>query len=554
MTSFSFAQGQSWLWAKSGSGGNTDVANSVATDAAGNVYVAGYFNSWPLIFGTDTLYTTGAYDMYLVKYDANGNALWARSIGGSGLPTYECDDRAYSVAVDTSGNVYVAGTFTSAFIVFGNDTLTKAGSNYTNQDVYVVKYDSAGNVLWARNGARGSGVDYAYSVATDVSGNVYVAGTYASDSITFGTTVITGGSLYLAKYDAAGNVVWASGSAGNFYGNVSIAVNTLGNVYLTGSYFGNSITLGSTTLTHTGGVGYHMCFVKYDTGGNIVWAKGENGNFDDYGYAVALDAFGNEYVVGAFLSNTIVFDTYTITNTAAAPAYDSFIIKYNANGNVQWAKGADASSAAVWPGSNDRPYSVTVDPSGNIYMAGAFLCTTLTFGSTVLNNATGPNGYSDIYVVKYNTNGNVLGALSTGGNSEDYAYSVTADDSGNVYVAGNFVSSTIPFGSDTLTGTGIQDAFLARLNGAVLSGIKSVNNKNNISVYPNPSDGLFTIGSMGSRFNVDVYTMLGEKVFQTANLIGQISIEINLPSSPGGMYFMKIYDGTEIVVLKITVQ
>lgn len=555
ISSASFAQNPSWLWAKRAGGGNTDMANSVATDAAGNVYVAGWFNSYPLIFGTDTLYTTGAYDMYLVKYDANGNVLWGTSVGGSGNPTYECDDRAYSVTTDASGNVYVAGTFTSPNITFGTTTLIKAGTNYTDADVFLVKYDTGGNVLWAKSGSGGSGVNYAYSVATDPAGNIYLAGSYASTSITFGTTVLSGGTFYLTKYSTSGNVVWATSSGGNIYGPLSIAVNASGNVYMAGSYFGNSITLGTTTLTHTGGLGYHLFFVKYDASGNIIWAKGENGDFDDYGYSVALDVTGNPYVVGAFLSNTVKFDAVVLTNTATAPAYDSFILKYDSNGNVVWAKSADASTAATWPGSNDRPYSVTIDATGNIYMAGAFLCTTLTFGSTILNNATGANGYFDVYVVEYDASGNVLGAVSAGGNSEDYTYAAAADASGNIYITGTFVSTTIPFGTDTLTDAGSQDIFLTKLNGAIATGVESIINQNNISIYPDPSCGLFKIkyGSTNPYY-LEIYNTTGQKVFQTTNPTQQASIEIDLSVYPKGIYFVKVYDNTKVTVAKIALQ
>ncbi len=130
------------LWAKNANGVSTygPIAYAVSTDAAGNVFVTGISNSPYITFGTYTLTNSGNYDLFLAKYDSNGNFLWAKSAIGSG------DEGGASVSCDASGNSFITGDFTSPTLVFGSYTLTNMGSN----DIYLAKYDPNGNVLWAK--------------------------------------------------------------------------------------------------------------------------------------------------------------------------------------------------------------------------------------------------------------------------------------------------------------------------------------------------------------------------------------------------------------------
>ena len=175
------SKGPEWCYTKSAGGTNTDYANSVIVDANGNTYVVGYFSSSSITFGTTTLTNSGSADMFIVKYDASGNMLWAKSAGGTS------NDYAQSIAVDANGNTYVAGYFNSSSITFGSNTLTNAAGDY---DMFVVKYDASGNVLWAKS-AGGTSDDQANSITVDANGNIYVAGSFKSASITFGATTLT---------------------------------------------------------------------------------------------------------------------------------------------------------------------------------------------------------------------------------------------------------------------------------------------------------------------------------------------------------------------------
>jgi len=437
----SFAQAPNCIWAKAAGGTYYDYGYSVATDACGNVYVTGSFSSPTITFGTTTLTNAGSGNIFIAKYDAAGTVLWAKREGGTS------DDVGLSVATDASGNVYVTGYFTSSTITFGTTTLTNAGGG--SNDMFIVKYDAAGNVLWAKR-EGGTSHEIGFSVTTDASGNVYVTGEFISATITFGTTTLTnagGGDIFIAKYDAAGTVLWAKRAAGTDYEFCkSVTTDASGNVYVTGEFRSPTITFGTTTLINAGNS--NIFIAKYDAAGTVLWAKGAGSNNDNDCRIVTTDASGNVYVTGVFTSPTITFGTTTLTNAGSA---DMFIAKYDDAGTVLWAKRAGGADS-------DYGYSVATDASGNVFVTGSFLSSTITFGTTTLTNA----GSDDIFIAKYDSAGTIIWAKRAGGTNDDYGISVTTDASGNVYVTGRFASPTITFGTNTLTNSGSGDIFIVK--------------------------------------------------------------------------------------------
>lgn len=129
------------LWAKSAGGTSIEGAQGISTDETGNVLITGYFASTSITFGTTTLTNAMGIDIFVVKYDALGNVLWAKSAGGIS------SDFGVSIANDVSGNIFVTGFFNSPSINFGTTTLINKGES----DVFVVKYDEKGNVMWVKS-------------------------------------------------------------------------------------------------------------------------------------------------------------------------------------------------------------------------------------------------------------------------------------------------------------------------------------------------------------------------------------------------------------------
>lgn len=391
------------IWAKSVGGVGYDVANSITVDPFGNLIVAGYFNSPTITFGNTTLTNAGNNDAFIVKYDATGTVIWAKSVGENGA------DQAFSTTTDLSGNIMVTGSFNSSNITFGTIILTNALSGTDN--MFIAKYDPSGTVIWAKQ-AGWAGYDYATSVTADAFGNIIVLGYFNSADITFGTiTLNNAGSydIFMVKYDAAGTLLWANsaGGTGSDFSS-SVTADASGNLIVIGRFQNSTITFDTITLTNVGNS--DIFIVKYNSLGTVLWAKSAGGSGGDFAGKVISDATGNIIVAGKFYSPTISFGTNTLTNSN--PGYnDIFIVKYDQVGTVLWAKSEGGSG-------DDGANTIAADTSGNLIVAGTFNSSNITFGSNTLMNASS-SGSADMFIAKL---GNITGIEGNDNSNSISAY------------------------------------------------------------------------------------------------------------------------------------
>ncbi|UOQ54523.1 hypothetical protein [Hymenobacter cellulosivorans] len=196
------ASGQ-WQWAVRGGGTDDDSGSSLATDGSGRVYVSGHFYSTTAQFGSLSVTSSSAnrnQEVFVARLDADGQWQWASSGGGA------TDDRGSSLALDASGNVYIAGSYQTA-ATFGPSTLNSPGYS----SAYVAKLNAAGQWQWA-TGARGSGYYGAAGIATDASGNAYVTG-FVSGGAAFDNIILSStdsADVYVAKVNPTGQWQWAT--------------------------------------------------------------------------------------------------------------------------------------------------------------------------------------------------------------------------------------------------------------------------------------------------------------------------------------------------------
>lgn len=292
--------------------------------------------------------------------------------------------------------------------------------------------------------------DYGYGIGTDAAGNVFVAGKYEQNAVFDNITVTCAGNhdVFLAKYDPSGTLQWVKTGGGPMgdYAH-AMTVDASGNVYLAGEIDGTSM-FGSTTVTANPSP--DDAFVaKYDNNGNLIWAKSYGGYSRDDARGISVDASGNIYIIGVF-QNTATFGTFTLT-ASGQDIDDAYVMKLDPSGNVLWAK------AISGPG-DDTGKGIAVDASGNAYAVGGFINTTSFGGSQSL---TAPNGYRDLYISKWDPNGNLLWVQQAGGQYDDVAWAVTLDGSGNPYITGEFNASAT-FGTYTVNTVGNADIFVAK--------------------------------------------------------------------------------------------
>ncbi len=530
-----YAQAPDWAWAKSAGGNNTNVEQRIATDANGNVLVTGVFNSPTITFGTVTL-TTGSF--FIVKYDASGNVLWAKSAGEQS----QCYSR--SIATDANGNVLVIGHFTSPTITFGTTTLINTNAF---SDIFIVKYDANGNVLWAKS-ASGKTQDTGIGITTDANGNILVTGGFTSYTITFGITTLSnadtslgGADIFIVKYDTNGNVLWAKSAGGNYseFGT-SVATDANGNVLVTGFFSSDTITFGIDTLTNAGA--NDIFVVKYNASGNMLWAKSAGGIEAENSGTIATDINANVLLTGSFFSQTITFGTITLTNVGG---FDIFIVKYDASGNVLWAK----SAGGIF---QDYGVGIASNVDGDVLLTGSFANPAITFGTTTLTNA-GNNYDYDIFIVKYDASGNELWAKSAGGIGNDYSYGIATDANGNVLVTGEFKNPTITFGATTLTNNGVADLYVAKLSS--ITGIAELNNNaQGLHIYPNPTKNMFTleVSTELKNASIEMYNAFGQKVY-ASKLVGRKQL-VNCTSFASGVYEVKVFDEAGLYSNKLIIE
>ncbi len=438
---------QTWIWEK-GFGGNADDEGlSITTDPAGYVYVTGKYSSATLTFGAHSITNAGQIDVFVAKFDAAGNNIWARTFGGT------LDDQGRGIAADAHGNVYVIGSFGSASMTIGATTLTCNGQ----YDFFMAKLDSAGNPLWAKS-AGGTNYDYGWCVTTDAAGFAYFGGYYTSSSITFGAFTLPGGgqsNIAVAKYDSLGNCIWAKHPTGKgfLYG---VSTDPFGHLFLGGTMtgatldFGNSVTLASS--------GNEDAFIaRYDTSGLALWARRGSGTGSDWAESVAADPAGNAYLTGTYNSTTLTFGSHAVNNGGS---YDYFLAKYDSSGNALW---ADRSGGTV----DESPFCVCTDYCWNVYVTGVFTSPTMQVGNSTLTNA--GVGNNDIFVSKYDSAGNVLWAKRGGGDNEDFGYGITSNLNNDIYHTGWFASDSVSFGANQMHNQGNPDIFIGKIGVSIKS-------------------------------------------------------------------------------------
>lgn len=320
-----YAQAPDWQWAiqQTSGGDNNDAAESILTDAAGNIIITGAFQSESLTFGSITLDNINApnQDLFLAKFNSAGEVVWAIRAGGTQA------DYGLSLAMDPSGNIYLGGYFKSTSITFGGITLSNPGTPYG--DPFVAKFDSDGNTLWAKKSANALSSDGILSVATDPSGNVYATGSFISDEITFGSTTLTNSGsatqdLFVVKYSSSGAVLWAKrvGGAGDDQGN-AVAVDHAGNLILTGQFSSSSILVGTTSLLNDNAPNNDLFVAKYNPSGNVLWVFRSGGADSDYILSLSVDGANQIYAAGYLKSSSISFGT-TVLYNEGDPYGDSF--------------------------------------------------------------------------------------------------------------------------------------------------------------------------------------------------------------------------------------
>ncbi|MBK8983681.1 MAG: SBBP repeat-containing protein [Ignavibacteria bacterium] len=511
---------EEWVRSFNGPVNGNDEALTHITDDSGNIYSSGK------ILGSGS-----GFDIYTVKYNPSGNILWERIYNGPG----NGNDIAYSIALDNTYNVFVAGesigdgTDRDFVLIKYNDLGAEQWNRRYNGnsssveipekavtdeagnviitgtshepgvlfDIVTIKYNSEGDLLWKKhfNGAS-SGNDFADDMALDESGNIYVSGS------TFEAATIN--DYLIIKYSSAGDELWHKTYNGTANGNdnmTSIAADVSGNAVITGTSVG-------------AGSGLDIVTIKYSPSGDVIWERWfttSTVNIEE-GKAITSDNLGNIFVTG--------------TSTGFSTSYDYMTIMYSTAGDLIWSKNYNG------PGSNnfDEPRSIAADNNGNVYVAG-------------LSQGTGT--MDDIVIVKYNYSGNEVwvNRFNSAADRNDVANNISLDNSGNIIVSG--LISGVTSGTD-----------FSVVKFSIITNVLSVSNETPSAYslsqnYPNPFNPSTNIRfdilqddqSHANDVRLSVYDILGKQVAVLVNeklSSGSFEVQFDASDLAGGIYFYRL--------------
>lgn len=496
--------------------------SAIQNDNDGNVYMNCVSSHTAITFGNQTFNGASFFGRnFLVKFNSAGSIQWVKSHSAN------TSVNTLAMAADPDGNIYSAGEFTGNFNyegylfdiedAFYNSFISKTAGDGTTQWIKQLKIegDPANQDQYLNRFIR------IHDLARDSAGNLFVCGQMRGTAGVFGniTVPVQGeADTFIAKYDSNGEIVWAKSVTEHGYqGARHIACDDMGNAYLAGGHAGSgTITFGTTVI---GGGTSHIFLVKYSPTGEILWTQSHGGSTtaDIYAWGVTVDTNNNVYVGGDLNYPSINFSGYTIT-TANTPQVQGFVVKYDSGGIVQWTKAT---------GGAGEIRDVKAGNNGNVYALGRFSSPLVTLGQTVLTN----EGTSNGYVANIDTNGNYQWVEKLGG-SGHAEYHLCADNLNNaLYTAGYY--NNIRLGTQTFDATPLDNVFMARFSMDALSAPKF--QTSGLKVYPNPARELLNI-SIVDNSGYQINDSMGRIVAKGNIELGTINISQLQP----GFYYLNI--------------
>lgn len=315
-----------FIWAKQfeSSFSSRITSKAITIDGLGNIYLSGDFTGTADFDPSDAIFsltTSTATDVFISKLDSQGNFVWVKAFTGSN------DDSSNSIALDSNGNVYIVGSF-AGNVDFDPSTETYNLTSRGGSDIFIVKMDHLGNLLWAKQ-IGSTRMDWAQCITITSDDYIYTTGIYAGmadfdpNSGIFNQTPEGINDVFISKLDNTGNFIFAKSLGGIGYpAALSIANDTAGNIYLGGNYLGVcnfNPDGGNNTLTSAGD--YDIFVSKLNNSGNLLWTKSAGGISEDNGCSLLVDSINQLYLTGNTKSLITNFDTITSSNTSGNSLY-----------------------------------------------------------------------------------------------------------------------------------------------------------------------------------------------------------------------------------------
>lgn len=498
-------------WGLNFGGAYYDGVYQIAVDKDDNIFAVGYYRGTidcdPDMVDVANIPGYGGYDMFLVKFDKNGEFIWAHGFGDVSALDY--DDFVNSVAVDDDGSVYITGQFRGSIDFDPGPDVHAINATITSIDCFAAKYNADGEYQWA---FRISGFDGEYGTAITIDNNsdVIIAGQFEGTA-EFSGHLITAAGGEILGYPKEGDVFIAKHNSDD------------------GSYIWAKTIFGDTE---------------------------QNAGYSNNAFALKTDADNNIYITGLLYGEgdfDMNDDEFIVT---AYGDYDNYFAKYSPEGDLIWVH----TTAPKLPGYN---LDMAIDGNNDIYLTGFFgYSTGVPYEADFDFNpdsiyALQSLGENDIYIAKYDSSAELLWAFSLGGSEYDYATAIALDNDYNICVGGWFFNTddfdanpdsnfiwlpyTAPdWGDNIWMGKYKQDGItIPQDTTDNPSGIDEITQNNSFIIYPNPAENNIQLKNVNSElFNaqIEILNIHGEVI----NSFVYKNSSIDISALPVGLYFIRI--------------
>lgn len=532
--------------------GDGAKANSSTIDNLGNVYTTGTFYStsdFDPSSGVEEFTALGNGDAYIQKVDENGNFIWVKHIGSESI------EYGHSVSVDNLGNVYTIGMFKGLIDLDPGPGVYELDAGGVNQ-TFIQKLDANGDFVWAKELKGFTSVSYGASALDDL-GNFYLTG-FFQGTVDFDpgvgehellSTGISGG--FILKLDVNGEFQWVKHlSEGEHVKPTSIALDNSGNIYTTGSFIGTS--------DFNPGIGYaflsshglgDIFTLKLDNNGDFVWVKNVGNENWNSASKVLVDNLGNVYTLGSF-RGTIDFDpgSGVENHTSGGSNVDAFIQKLDGNGDFVWVKQIGGEHSA-------SINTAAMDQLNNIYLGGSFTGV-VDFDPSINIAHKTSLGERDMFLSKFDDNGNYSWVVQFGGAYNEDVSSVLVDQTGHIYLSGEF-ASIVDFepGQSELffdaTGKPYQGVILKLPPLQSTIGQTEFDTQGSLNVFPNPFKSHLTLEFNEPVNDVicSVLDIMGKEVYRgNYDQLSKTSLKLDVKP---GLYYLTISTKSQVKTLPI---
>ena len=521
---------QNWQWARHiGSRGDYNNEAKVITDGI-NAYVIGTF-SGTMFTVNDTIFCNGSNDLFIAKYDQNGNELWVKSFGGTnpnGSP------ETINGIIDRDNQyIYLGGCFCGLMTL---DSLHTLQSCFEGTDNFIIKMDTNGNFIWSKAIHSNSSIDIS-QVFMKPEGQIVLAG-HIGDTAYFDSIKVSPGG-FISIFDTNGKCLWAKKCSDKFNQSFLFLEFINNDILLSGCFYSHTLLIDTVQLTNEGKLTAYI--VRFDSMGRVKWYKKIGGKGEDFICALKKDNNNDLYTTGCF-SDTIIIDVDTLFN----PVRDYFLLKLDQYGNSIWVKQGHSSANPF------GSYGIDIqgDQIGKIYVIGSF-----SGSATFEGNPTMSHKESDFFLTRYNANGDCIGFNHCG---KGYGEKIAIDNQGFIFCMVG-IQDTMQIGNDIFISYGKNDDIVLAKSSPLSTGLQPIAPDHILYIYANPSSGRCIIKipeefQNGNKLFLSIYNNSGKLMYENSYCTRSDKLPINLEFNAKGIYPVTLSNGKTSYRGKIILQ